>query len=705
MVELRVLGGVDLRSPGGEEIRSVLQQPKRLALLAYLAAAAPRGFHRRDTLHALFWPELDTAAARNALGQAIHFLRHEVGEGVVVNRGRGELGVYGEAIRCDAARFEQALDEGRAAEALELYRGELLEGFHVSGVPEFERWTERERARLRGRAVEAARELAESCERAEELEGAVRWARTLGRLDPFDERSLRRLLTLLERSGDRSGALQAYDEFVRRLHGELQVKPSVETRRLAQGLRAAKPDGPTPAPDSQPSLAVLPFLDLSPTPEEYFADGITEELISALATVEGLRVTSRTSSFAFKGRAVSMRSVAEELGVAAVLEGSVRHGAGRVRITAQLIDARTDAHLWTESYDRELTDFLTIQTEVAEQIARALRVELSAATRERIGARPTGNPRAFHLYLRGRHHWNQGSREAWPQTLELFRLAIEEDPRFALAYAGLADTYLQPALFHFAPPLPRAESLARGKVAAMRALELNDELGEAHAALAVVRWYGWDWQGAERAFRRAIALSPGYVTAHHRYGLCLAFLGRFEEAAAELRRAQELDPLSLSVAVDRGVVELRAGRLELAMTHFRKVLEVDPGFYPAHHYLGEAYAYSGQHDLSTRHWAARGIITPAEADTLCETLRTGGLEAYRRELLAVLERLEGAPTVVASLLARLGEMERGWEMLERAFQERDPVLTDGVRVHPGLDPFRPDPRFAELLRRMGVEEG
>ena len=507
---------------------------------------------------------------------------------------------------------------------------------------------------------------------------------------------------LLDQAGDRAGALQAYEEFARRLRGELEAEPSRETRALADGIRAQR-TGPAPGPAPPGSLAVLPFLDLSPEPEEYFADGLTEDLISTLAAVPGLRVTSRTSSFAFKGRALPVGRVAEELGVAAVLEGSVRRGGGRVRVVAQLIDAATDAHLWTETYDRALTDFLAVQAEVAEQIARALRVELTPGARERIGARPPESPRAFHLYLRGRYFLGQGSREGWHRAVESFRLALEEDPRYALAYAGLADAYAQLPLFVFAPLLPRPEALARARTAALRALELNDELGEAYVALAVARWYEWDWEGAERAFRRALLLGPGSAAPHHRYGLTLCFLGRFEEAARELQRAQELDPLSLAIATDRGVVDLRAGRTELALARFHKVLEVDPAFHAAHHYLAEAYNYAGRHELGLPHWVARGFITPADADELAALLRTSELE-YRRDWLRRMERMEAAPTVLASGAIRVGEVERAWEWLERAFQERDPVLTNGVRVHPGLDPFRGDPRFADLLRRMGVDD-
>ncbi|HWK89632.1 MAG TPA: tetratricopeptide repeat protein, partial [Longimicrobium sp.] len=446
-----------------------------------------------------------------------------------------------------------------------------------------------------------------------------------------------------------------------------------------------------------------PFVDMSPEPQAYFADGLTEELISALALIEGMQVTSRTSSFAFKDRPQPLRAVAAELGVATVLEGSVRCVEGRVRVVAQLIDAATDTHLWTDAYARPLGDLLGIQSQVAEQIARALRVELSPAARGRMDARPTASPRAFDLYLQGRYHLSQGSREAWPHAVECFRRAIEEDPRFALAYCGLADVYLHSSLLPFQPPVPRAEALEKGRVAALRALELNDELGEAHCALAVARWYAWDWEGAERAFRRALMLSPGSATAHQRWSVCLTALSRFDEALAEIRRALELDPLSLSLAVDRALVDLRARRYPLAIAQLERVLEVDPAYAPALHYLTEAFAYGGRLEQSTAIWERRGRITREQREALDDLLRRGDMTGFQREWVRVAERNGASPGVVAATLARAGEMDRAWEWMERALAERDPVLADGARLHPGIDVLRQDPRWPGVLRRMGIE--
>ncbi|HWK89848.1 MAG TPA: BTAD domain-containing putative transcriptional regulator, partial [Longimicrobium sp.] len=237
MFDLRLLGGAGLHDSRGTEVRSVLQQPKRWALLAYLAAARPRGFHRRDTLLALFWAELDEAAARNSLGQAVHFLRRELGAGVLVNRGRSELGLAEGAVRCDAVEFEGEIAAGRPERALALYRGDLLAGFHLAGAPELGQWMDGERARLRALAAGTARRVADERAAAGDPAEACRWMRFATGLDPLDERGVRRLLRLLDAAGDRSAALQAYDDFARRLRDELQAEPGAETRALADELR------------------------------------------------------------------------------------------------------------------------------------------------------------------------------------------------------------------------------------------------------------------------------------------------------------------------------------------------------------------------------------------------------------------------------------------------------------------------------------
>ena len=699
MLELRTLGPSALHD-GTTDVDGVLRQPKRLALLAYLACA-PRG-RTRDTVQALFWPELDRAAARNALSQALHFLRRHLGEGVVVGRG-AELWVDPERLAADVRAFDEALAAGDAERAVALYGGEFLSGLHAGeGAPELERWIDGERLRLRTRAREALRRSADALEAAGDLAAALERAGRALELDPFDEAGVRRLMLLHDAAGDRAAALQAYEHFARRLSHELGGEPATATRELATRLRA--PAGPGGAPEGAVSLAVLPFADFGAAgTDEYLADGLTEELIAALAVVDGLRVTSRTSSFVYRRRQVPLRTIGAELGVAYVVEGSIRRGDDRIRVVVQLIEVRTDAHVWAERFEWAESDPLQLQVAAADAIAGALRLRLAPDERRRLAGRPSETPAAMQLYLRARHFLHLGSLDGWWQAVELLGRALEADPSFALAHAALADAYLRVTLFHFDPPVTRREAEARAEPAARRAIELRPELGEAHTALGVVLWHRREWEQALAELRRGTELSPASAAARQRYGLCLAFMGRWDEARREMREAQMLDPLSLSIAVDAGVVDLRQRRFERAVRQFQQALAIDPACTQALHYLSEAYGYMGRPLLSIELLERQSLMSAADTARLRRLLSDGGEEAFRHALPAVMERAGAAPGIQASALIRAGHAERAWEMLWRAVEVRDPALTDGIRVHPGFDLFRADPRWPGVLRAMGID--
>jgi serine/threonine-protein kinase len=318
--------------------------------------------------------------------------------------------------------------------------------------------------------------------------------------------------------------------------------------------------------------------------------------------------------------------------------------------------------------------------------------------------RPGADPQAFDLYLRARYYWGQSSQASWGKARTLLEEAAARDPGFALPHAGLADLYLQLPLFHFAPPIPRSEAQARGRTAALRAIELDDDLAEAHTALATARWYDWDWDGAERSFQHAIERNPSYATAHQRYGLCLAFLGRFDEAAERVELAARLDPLSLSAAVSRAVVDLLARRYDAARERLQSVLETDPNFFPALHHMAELERYTDHYAASLAINVRLGLLTRAEHDELLATIERGDIAAYHRGVVRALRHRDASPTILAAGLSHAGDDTAAWDAIERAFHERDPVLTDGVRIHPGLDLIRRQPRFASLRSRMGITE-
>ncbi|MDH3458212.1 MAG: hypothetical protein OER90_15330, partial [Gemmatimonadota bacterium] len=444
MFELRVLGAVGLRGPDGSQLNAVLSQAKALALLSYLALNAPRGTQRRDSLLALFWPDLDLPHARNALNQALHRLRRSLGESAITSHGSSDVGLSLEECWCDAVAFERSLEGGAYAEALELYRGALLPGVYVSGAPGFERWLEQERTRLQQRAFQAARQLADQRGHEEGPGAAVPWLRRACDFDPTDDRTVRSLMEALAGSGDVRGALQTYDEYVSRLAADVHLSPSAETAASAERLRSIGRAGVPPhRAHWPPRIAVLPFLDLSPaTDHAHLSDGITGAIISQLGRIGGLEVISQTSTMSLKHSAKPLEQIATLLDVGAVVEGSVLPAMNRVRITVQLIEVRPERHLWTKEYERDLRDVLALEREVALDIARGVRVTIAAQSDRTLGTLRPVNEAALEAYLRGLALLNQFSTASIRASLDHFTTAIVTDPDYAPPYVGLADAYI-----------------------------------------------------------------------------------------------------------------------------------------------------------------------------------------------------------------------------------------------------------------------
>jgi adenylate cyclase len=455
---------------------------------------------------------------------------------------------------------------------------------------------------------------------------------------------------------------------------------------------------------AEPSIAVLPFVNMSGDPEnEYFADGITEDIITALSRIHGLKAISRTSAMRYRGSTKSLREIGSELGVSTILEGSVRRHGDRVRIVAQLADAHTDGHLWADTYDRKLEDIFAIQSEVASHIAQALEMSLSPRERERITGRRTENVEAYELYLLARYHWNERTRTGLAEAIRLFEQVIELDPDFPLGHAGLADVWAVIANY---TPVPRREAIQKAAEAAQRALALEGSLGEAHAVLGTVAVSEWRWEDADRHFHRALELSPGYATAHHWYGESLVFRMRIDEAIARIRRAEELDPYSLIIKTAAARPYLATGRYEEAVQRLRRVLEVDPDQQHAHALLAAAYHAMGRYEESIDEMAASDVIPWLDAQSvgpLRQAYTEGGFERYMRTALAGIEGRDAPPTAIAALHAGLGDHDRAIEVLERACDDREPVLR-ALRSDPLLVPLRDDPRFARLLERVGLKE-
>ena len=465
----------------------------------------------------------------------------------------------------------------------------------------------------------------------------------------------------------------------------------------------------TPA-DSQPrspSVAVLPFLNLSADPEnEFFADGITEDVIAQLSKIRSLKVISRGSVMPFKRREQSLREIGVTLDVATLLEGSVRRAGSRVRIVAQLIDAETDRHLWAETYDRDLTDIFTIQTDVALQIAAALEAELSQEERTRIRKEPTDDVEAYQLYLLGRHCLVRWTQEGVEQGIKHLEHAVARDPNYALAYATIAYAYTDVGV-GVAGALPPEEAFRRAKVAVARALEIDSGLAEAHAVLGHLKYVcDYDWAGAEEQLKRAIQLNPNSGDAYDIYGLMLSALERHDEAIEMQRRAHELDPLAHRM--DIVTTLLRAGRDDEALRAVTRVLEVEPHLALAHLTLGWVYLLKGMPDQGLIALQKAVSLSPESTLYLAQLGQAFALVGRTDQAREVLRQLEErssqryvSPYHMAYVYTGLGEHDRAMDWLERAYEERAGGVF-GIKGSFLFIPLRGHPRFKALLRKMNL---
>ncbi len=457
-------------------------------------------------------------------------------------------------------------------------------------------------------------------------------------------------------------------------------------------------------------LAVMPFENLSPNPEQdYFSDGMTEEMIAQLGSLQPARlgVIARTSAMTYKRGAKDIRQIASELNVDYVLEGSVRREGDRVRITAQLIQTSDQTHLWSESYERNGQNALALQSEVARSIARALALELLPVEQAETSAGVISTE-AHDAYLKGRYLWNKGKSDTIEKSISQFEQAIEIAPDYALAYAGLADSYIMLGMYYRLLPV---DAYAKAKAAAARALELDDRLAEAHTSLGTIRFrFDWDWPEAEREFKRAIELNPSYSRAHHDYAWFLVAMERFDEAIAEIKRAQELDPLSPLANSDVGWVYLRARRYDDAIKQIQRTLELEPNFGSAQACLERAYRMKGMYKEALDLARKEMIRQDASNEELAALDRTDAIAGLRNVgRLRLKERIETAksrsvsPYSIAALYAELDEKDASFEWLERAFRERDSDIAS-LKVDPAFDSLHSDARFFNLLRRMGFAD-
>jgi len=455
------------------------------------------------------------------------------------------------------------------------------------------------------------------------------------------------------------------------------------------------------------SLAVLPLESLSnDASQDYFADGMTDELILDLGQITALRVISRTSVMAYKRARKPLPQIARELNVEAVVEGTVLRSGDQVRITAQLIEASSDKHLWSQSYEGELRDTLALQNQVARAIADQIRINLNSQEQAALKNVRVVNPQAYESYLKGRYFWNKRTADGLKVALAYFNQAIDEDPKYAQSYSGLADTYALLGDWQYAA-MTTKEALPKAKAAAIKALELDSALGEAHNSLAFcLDGFDWDFDSAGKEFRRAIELNPGYATAHHWYAWHLGLLGRYDEAIVEMRKAENLDPLSIIINADLAELLVLAHSYDESIRQSQKTIEMDPNFALAHNQLGQAYLQKQMPDQATAELQKAVQLSAGSPTCIANLARAYAASGRRSEAVKLLSDLKkrSSPgyshaSEIAVIYAGLGDNDQAMTWLDKGYEER---FNPGVLLRPGFDPLRSDLRFQGLVSRIGL---
>ncbi len=496
-----------------------------------------------------------------------------------------------------------------------------------------------------------------------------------------------------------------YADFVHRMGLQASVSdkssylPSIEKPKAEASLKW------------QNSIAVLPFKNISSDKEqEYFCDGMTEQLITNLTNLPNVKVIARTSVMQFKNTNKTVPQIANELGVAHVLEGSVRKSGNKIRVTAQLIKADDGFHLWAKDYDRQLKDIFAVQDDVSNAIVEALKINLTSGQKSTITKRYTGNVDAYNLYLRGRYYWNKWTEDGFKKSVEYYQLAIEKDPTYALAYAGLAISYERMGYYGYLSP---KDAWQRAKAAVMKAVEIDNKLAVAHAALARMQMsYDWNWLEAEREFRRAIELDPGYADAHADYAIYLDVLRRLPEALEVIKKAQELDPLSLIINTDLGLILWGAHEHDQAIQQLLKTLELDPTYSQAYNILGNVYLDKKMYKEAVA--AMQKAVTYSSGDPMYHLAFLGHANAVagqRKEALSILDSLKNqskqryvSAFYMALIYTGLGENQQALDFLEKAYEERSGWLYWLKEMSEfQFRPLRAESRYRALLKKMGLE--
>jgi TolB-like protein/Tfp pilus assembly protein PilF len=705
MITIQLLGGACLRS-GHVPIGGPPAQRHRIALLTLIVSGWPQPISR-DRAMALLWPERDATSARRLLNLAVHVIRTALDESAITSTVDALL--FNPApVSCDLHDLRAAIAANAPEEIVRLYSGPLLDGFHLGESAEFAYWLDERRNELGHAYVGALRAIADRQERSGDTHGMVGTCRRLVAVDPYSGLHARSLMRALDAAGDRAGAIQHASEHAHRLRVDLDLEQDADVVALANELRTAPPARRQAVPDTTARskatcVAVLPFVSLTAGAEnDYFADGITEDVIAHLAKIHALSVISRTSVMAFKRRDRNLEEIGKTLGAKILLDGSVRRAGDRVRIVAKLIDVESDRHLWAETYDRQLTDIFSIQTDVALHIAAALEAGLSTDEQVRVRREPTKDIEAYQLLLQGRQWHIKYTPESMTRAIEYFDRAIARDPGFALAFAHLGMSYTE--LVEHGAILPDV-AYRRAAEATGRALELDPELGEAHCTMGHLKMVmEFDWAGAEREFKQALELSPSNSYAHALYGRLCSAMERYEESIALHVRARALDPLAHRL--DIVTTLLRAGRYAEAIPRAEEAVKLDPDYGRARATLGWAYFLSGRQSEGLAELERAVSLTAGSSLWLGQLGQAYALAGESRRARDILDQLEEqsrsayvSPYHVAYVYAGLGEADRALDWLDRAVRERTGAAY-GIKGSFLLASLHAHPRFRALLEQM-----
>lgn len=759
MVYLELFGTPSIK--GDDAIPARATQRHRVALLALLALAPGRRLSR-DKLIGYLWPERDAEGARNLLKVSAYVLRGSLGEDVLLSEG-DDLRLNSELIQSDIAEFDTALEQRDYARAVTLYKGPLLDGFFLSDAPEFESWTDRERTRLATAYRNALEALAVAADEQHDFQKAVEWWKIRAAQDPYDSAVALRLMQAFAAAGNRAGALQHASVHERMLQTEFGVSLPNEIVAYLDELRkepvahvATSTTEPISSPPTSPALpvsepvtlkaaprrkprfaiaavglllivsvgtvwtlreddapgvakpgiAVLPFQNVGAPDEEYFAAGMTDEITSRLGAVSSVGVVPGRATERYTRTDKTVREIGRELGVDYVLTGSVRWAdpaKKHVRVTLELLRARDERQLWSTIYDRVINDIFDVQSDIAEQVIRRVGVTLVPGERRRINATRAENYEAYTLYLKGRYFWNKRTEADIQRALNYFQQAVDLDPGYAVAWSGIADVWIFRGWYsRFAP----RESFPKAKEAALRALQFDSTLAEAHASLAHVHFeFDHDWPAAEREYKRAIQLDPRYAVAHHWYGGFLSAMGRHEEALQQAQLARSLDPIAPIIQTWVGLRYYFAHNYDKAIAEYDKALELVPGFAPAHWHRGWAYEQTGRFtegieeaQLALKSDPQNLLYVASLAHAYAKAGETKKARETLAKLLEASARAHVSAYQTAVIYIALGDNKSGLTWLERAFDEQSAWI-GYLKVDPRVDAVRGDPRFEKLLAK------